>query len=787
VPQSPDGFSASQTPSSYLAAWQAIGELLHQGRPWSGHERHCAFLNTGGQRFANVSAVTGLDFTDDGRGLALADWDLDGDLDVWLANRTGPRLRWMRNETEPGDRFVAFRLEGTTSNRDAIGSRVEVRLRAPNDANAKLVQTLQAGDAFLSQSSKWLHFGLGPRATVRDVMIRWPDNKQETFTGAERGGRYVLKQGTGVAGPWQLPARSIELKPSDPPPFQSREAARVVLSQPIPLPVLEYDNATNDQRTPVAPRNGKPLLVTLWASWCTPCIEELRALTEQQQRLDAAGIEILALSVDSAAEGAEGGRQAAMKLMKRIEFPQGFGFATPTMLDKLQRLLDALFATHVQLAVPTSFLLDREGHLAVIYRGPVHVDELLEDVRHTSATVKDRRDRAVPLAGRWYTQPGRFQLDQLAAAYTEAYPDDAERYLKLALRASEADRGIDRVRDERVRIHLRLAHLAQRQGRFLDVVTTANRALAEQPDNVDAMLFAAEALRRLGRNDEAIDMYLKLLRLDPDRAQTRYNLAGLLARVGRTREAIEQFRLAIRINPQFATALHDLGRLLARENRLEEAADRFGQAVDVDPARLTARLDLAALCQRLGRVDEARSQYEQVLDKRPEHAAAQLAFAELLRKQGSFAKACTHYRQSLQVKGDQPIAHFGMAMAEYGLGETAKTVEHLRAALRLNPDYMAAANNLAWLLATHPDDPIRDGKEAVALADRVLEAAGRETPQLLDTLAAAQAEAGDFEAAVATAEKAARLARAGGQGELAADIQSRLKKYRDGHPHRAEP
>ena len=78
----------------YSAAWTAIMRLARAGSSWSGRERHCAFLNCGdveqGARFANVSAVSGLDFPDDGRALAVTDWDGDGDLDLWARNRNAP-------------------------------------------------------------------------------------------------------------------------------------------------------------------------------------------------------------------------------------------------------------------------------------------------------------------------------------------------------------------------------------------------------------------------------------------------------------------------------------------------------------------------------------------------------------------------------------------------------------------------------------------------------------------------------------------------------------------------
>ena len=170
---------ASGPKNAYVKAFAALVQMLRDGRSLSGHERHCCFLNTRDGRFATVSAASGLDFSEDGRAIGLTDWDHDGDIDVWLANRTGPRLRFMRNDCRGKTRFITFKLTGTKCNRDAVGARLELLLAQPSKdsrENAlKLIRTVHAGRGFMSQASKRIHFGLGTCTVVKLVvrLARW--------------------------------------------------------------------------------------------------------------------------------------------------------------------------------------------------------------------------------------------------------------------------------------------------------------------------------------------------------------------------------------------------------------------------------------------------------------------------------------------------------------------------------------------------------------------------------------------------------------------------------------
>ena len=131
--QSPD--DDQDDTSDMNARNNELAVMLDSGLSMSGHERHCVFLNTGADtesegRFACISAVSGLDFPDDGRGVSVVDWDRDGDQDLWISNRNAPRIRYLRNDAVTDNNSIAFLLvgNGTTTSRDAIGARIELIL-----------------------------------------------------------------------------------------------------------------------------------------------------------------------------------------------------------------------------------------------------------------------------------------------------------------------------------------------------------------------------------------------------------------------------------------------------------------------------------------------------------------------------------------------------------------------------------------------------------------------------------------------------------------------------------
>ena len=146
-----------------------------RGRSLSGYQRKRVWLNDGLGRFTEVAQVVGASDTYDGRAVALADFGNHGVLDVIVANQRGPLLLY-RNQVVRGRHWIQFALDGTRSNRSAIGARVEVQWDG-----RRQVQEVTGASGFAAQNQRRLHFGLGSSPSVDRVIIRWPSGEQQTI------------------------------------------------------------------------------------------------------------------------------------------------------------------------------------------------------------------------------------------------------------------------------------------------------------------------------------------------------------------------------------------------------------------------------------------------------------------------------------------------------------------------------------------------------------------------------------------------------------------------------
>ena len=671
--QSPAELSPASSFVRYKQGWRALNRLLHEDKSFSGHEKNCGFLNLGNGQFASVSSVSGLDLDDDSRAIAICDWDFEGRLDFWMTARTAPRLRLMRNREKRSGGFVSLKLEGNgkDSNRDAVGARVEVILRN-HEQDKRLIRTVHAGDAFLSQSSPWLHFGLGAETEIEKVIVQWPTRSEasraQTVSGVQSNGFYLVRQGEQVAIPWQPPASRIQLEPSAPVFPEPENSKRIVLPARLPLPAIKTLSGSTE---PVSWK--QPLLINVWSATCPVCVAELEEWSGKAKEFQNHGLEVLLLNADAHDQ------QAKVQLLID-QLGTAFSSATATAetvqaLDFFQR---AMLDRWQPLPVPCSFLLDRSGQVVVIYKGAVPTEQLWDDLALLEASPEQLRTAAVPFTGQW--------LRSVPAA---------------------------------------------------------------QPTLVSTQMVDHGAVT------DAIAYLEKFLEANPE--------SGQLAQLHFIR-----------------------GILLKSQRRFPEALESLRLAVEENPADLPAHIELATMFEQARRPSEAQKEWVAAYKIDSANRQAQLGLITNLLLQKRFQPAAELAKRVLSKQPSDVMVQFRLATAYRNLRKWPEAIAAYRRTIELEPNMLLAANNLAWILATHPDDSLREGAESRRLAERICQLTEFEEPEFLDTLSVAYAENGDFQQAARIARKAAAILdrRGVASPERLQPLLDRINGFDDQKPYR---
>lgn len=560
--QSPVESTSNDQASSYRQGWAALNQMLHEGKSFSGHERNCAFLNLGGNSFADVSGLIGFNFDEDGRTVVSSDWDFDGDLDLWTTARTAPRLRFLKNNSAAEQKnFLSVRLvgNGVESNRDAVGAIVELYLK---NEKTPLIRTVTAGDAFISQNSQWLTFHYSPDQSIRNLFVHWPGGQKQVVDELISKSFYKIHQGKKVEM-WRPPFRPIDMKSGLSKANASSEQARIVLTGRLPIVPIHIRDEHSESELPQQWLKG-PLLLNLWAPWCQPCVEELSSWTQSEEILQNAGLRIVALNADGSAI------DSAERLLRRLRFPFHSAHAkqqTVLNLDWFQRS----FLDHwAPLPIPSSFLIDRQGDVAVIYKGPVSPEQILKDMKLLDLNMSERRDAAIPFAGKWL-KPTRFPNPLLVNGQFVAHDAISEGTTYLR-------RYLESVDDKSVASPEHIAKIAH----------TIGTLLAKSEDPSAAKSYLAKALR-----------------FAPDHTGLRIELAELLlssASLDHIQEAIAILKPDPKVQVTdpasrrlLSQAFFLWGESLKCSRQYPEAEQAFRQSIQLDPTQVKAAEKLAWL------------------------------------------------------------------------------------------------------------------------------------------------------------------------------------------------
>jgi protein O-mannosyl-transferase len=314
-----------------------------------------------------------------------------------------------------------------------------------------------------------------------------------------------------------------------------------------------------------------------------------------------------------------------------------------------------------------------------------------------------------------------------------------------------------------------------------------SHTLACTSNNYNAHNNLGNDLLQKGRVDEAMVHFQKALQMYPDFAAARYNLGLALFKKDNVDEAIDQFQTVLKIHPDYADAHNNLGNALLQNGHLEEAIIHYQKALQIYPDFAEASYNLGIALFKKDKVDEAIDQYQRTLRVNPDFVEAHNNLGYALCQKGRLDEAMAQYQTALQIKPDYADAHYNLGVALLRKGKADEAIAHYQIALQINPDNAEVLNNLACLLATCPDAHIRNGAQAVQYAGRACELTHYDMTITVSTLAAAYAEAGRFDDAIATAQKACALAAASGEQDLLRKNQQLLALFRARQPyHEAE-
>jgi len=337
---------------------------------------------------------------------------------------------------------------------------------------------------------------------------------------------------------------------------------------------------------------------------------------------------------------------------------------------------------------------------------------------------------------------------------------------------------------ESPRARFNLGVILHRSGRHEEAISAYRRALSlGGNDDPDVHVELGNVLAESGAYPDAIEHLRRAVELDPEYAHGHFSLGRALEAAGATAEAEPHYRRATELLPGHASAHAGLGRILRDLGRLAEAETQLRRALESSPDLVPAHFDLANLLASTGRGEEAIDHYEAVLDLAPGFVPAHVNLGSTYQLLGRFEEATEPYRRTVELEPENAEAHLALGNVLRTTGNPGEAVEHLRAAVRLEPGAAEPMLALAWALATEPDPEIRDPGTALSLAENAVGLMSPPDPRALATLAAANAAAGDFDAAVARGREALDLARRIGEPTLAESIEVHLELYRQRRPY----
>jgi protein O-mannosyl-transferase len=366
-----------------------------------------------------------------------------------------------------------------------------------------------------------------------------------------------------------------------------------------------------------------------------------------------------------------------------------------------------------------------------------------------------------------------------------------------------------------------LGNILLRKERPDEAIAQYRKALSLQPNDGNALNNLGSALLQKGQVSEAIPLLEKAVELQPDLAQAHSSLGNALFQIKRVDDAIIHFEKVLSLRPADATAHNDLGNARLQKGQVDAAIAHYEKALAISPEYDLAYYNFGYALLQKGDVGAAVVQLQKAVTLQPNFLQSRYQLGNALLQQGALDDAIVHLEKAAALQPEFPDAlnDLGVALAQKGMGDEAvayfkkalvvqpqfaeahnnlgkvymlrgavrDAVIHYRASLKIEPDNPDTLCNLAWVLATWPDASVRNGMQAIYLAQRANKLVGDEAPFALRALAAAYAESGRFPEAVSVAQRAIQRAEAHGNSALANELRQHLTAYQASAPFRETP
>jgi len=286
---------------------------------------------------------------------------------------------------------------------------------------------------------------------------------------------------------------------------------------------------------------------------------------------------------------------------------------------------------------------------------------------------------------------------------------------------------------------------------------------------------------------DAMTLFTYCVQVAPDSAEAHKNLGIVLTERGDLRAAARELGEALARQPNDSATHYNLGVVAYRQGDMAAALRYFENAVRLNPYNAEAHHNLGVALVQQGDPAEAMRQFREAIRLKPDLAEAHCHLGLALLSEERFPEAISELEQAVRLKPGYAEGHDSLATAYALQGHVGPAIREFEEAVRLDPTYARHMSKVARVLATSPDERFRNGPAAVELATRACRITGNRDAEFLDTLAAAYAEAGSFNEAVATAQGALAVATQAGQAALADAIRSHLAVFQAGRPWRESP